>query len=332
MVKNLIKELEERMVELFENDLNEEITENIDFESTISTILINKEAKCPRCFSKDISKNGKTKALRQRYICKACGKSFSEMTGTTVSYSKKELEQWAKYTYYMSKGMTLRKISKILKISLVTSFQWRHKILSSVEHRIKDGEFSKVVQIDELRMKENFKGNHSRNKNFKVLSDSYIVDDEIFRRSFISVLNCRDLLDNKYLKAVSKGYISREVIDKHLGSKMNDVKIIGVCRNLLYVNFAKENNLKICMDGSTKYNVKNVDINLVRTQGRLFKKFIRGFRGVATKYISFYINWFRMIIDKYNIHKVLLDSCIIGRRKLINMGFKYINFNGVNEI
>ncbi len=320
------------MVEMFKNDLNEEITENINFEDSISAILVNKEVKCPRCFSKDISKNGKTKALRQRYICKDCGKSFSEMTGTPVSYSKKELKQWARYTHYMSEGMTLREISKILKISLVTSFQWRHKILSSVEHRIKDGEFSKIVQIDELRMKENFKGNHSKNKNFKVLSDSYIVDNEIFRRSFISILNCRDLLDNKYLKAVSKGYISREVLDKHLGSKMRKVKVIGVCRNLLYVNFAKKNNLKICMDGSSKYNVKDVDIGLVRRQGILFKQFIRNFRGVATKYVSFYINWFRIIIDKYDICKVLIDSCIRGNRKLINMGFKSVDFNGVNYI
>ena len=48
------------------------------------------EPVCPHCHSSHIIKYGKDKHGNQRFYCKECHKSFSPMTNTLFSYSKKE--------------------------------------------------------------------------------------------------------------------------------------------------------------------------------------------------------------------------------------------------
>lgn len=58
-----------------------------------------KGLQCPRCESDQIKRNGRFKdkqgILKQRYLCKECGRTFNDLTGTPLAYSKRQ-NLWGK--------------------------------------------------------------------------------------------------------------------------------------------------------------------------------------------------------------------------------------------
>ncbi|MDP9729688.1 transposase [Alicyclobacillus tolerans] len=95
---------------------------------------------CPRCGSKSTKRDGKMVGTgRQRYFCKACGRTFSDLTGTPLSYTKKSAEMWDEMARCMREGKSLRATAEELNIAVSTAFAWRHKILASLrEHTDED--------------------------------------------------------------------------------------------------------------------------------------------------------------------------------------------------
>ena len=89
-----------------------------------------KKKPCPHCSSDKVYKRGKQKGV-QMYRCNSCQKWYSETTGTAL-YDIKLKSKWQSYLNCMEKGMPIKKIAKELGISIQTSFDWRHKILSSL--------------------------------------------------------------------------------------------------------------------------------------------------------------------------------------------------------
>jgi transposase-like protein len=61
-----------------------------------------------------------------------CKKWYSETTGTPL-YDIKLKSKWQSYLRCMEQGMPIKKIARELEISIQTSFDWRHKILSSLQ-------------------------------------------------------------------------------------------------------------------------------------------------------------------------------------------------------
>ena len=66
-------------------------------------------------------------AYKQR---KECSKTFSSITGSLLSYTKKQPYQWFEYIQSLFNGDTLARSADIAGISEPTSLLWRHKILS----------------------------------------------------------------------------------------------------------------------------------------------------------------------------------------------------------
>jgi transposase-like protein len=83
---------------------------------------------CPRCGCTGIKKNGKTKAGRQRWICKGCGKAFTGRSGTILFSSKLKPMQIKKMLSLLIDGTTLRQACHMAKVSLQTALLWRRKI------------------------------------------------------------------------------------------------------------------------------------------------------------------------------------------------------------
>ena len=292
-----------------------------DIGNAMKNMNLNSISECPRCKGKHINKNGKTKLERQRYICSDCGKSFSEMTGSPFMYSKKPLETWIKYIFCIKKNFTLRKISKLLKINLTTSFYWRHKILSVVGTKIDDDKLSNTIEINELKITENFKGNRTIKP---VISNN--------TRNFIMILSCRDTEENKLFKVSDKnriGRLDRAALDKFLAPIIKNGKIIATPRNDKYINFAKVNKLKLCMVGSHSYVIPEITAKRAEEQSRNFKKFLHEFSGVASKYISYYISWFRIKIENgIDTALDLLSKFSAGKRQLRVYEFNKVQYDG----
>jgi transposase-like protein len=102
---------------------------------------------CPHCHGIDVSKKGSRNRMRM-YYCKPCNKQYSENAGTALWDIKKK-DKWQAYIDCMNKGMSLRAIAKEIGISLQTSFDWRHKILGSLNTLTPD-QLGEVVECDEI--------------------------------------------------------------------------------------------------------------------------------------------------------------------------------------
>jgi transposase-like protein len=114
-----------------------------------------KRLACVHCGSMSVKHNGKYRS-RQRYLCKDCGKSFNDMTGSPLSGTRYP-HKWLKYFEMMIEGYILPKISKALDIHISTAFYWRHKILNAIRS-LAHSTLKGIVESDETYFLENEKG------------------------------------------------------------------------------------------------------------------------------------------------------------------------------
>jgi len=84
------------------------------------------------------------------YQCNECKRWYSETTGTPL-YDIKLKSKWQSYLRCMEQGMPIKKIAKELNISIQISFDWRHKILSSLEQFVPT-QLSTEIECDELEL------------------------------------------------------------------------------------------------------------------------------------------------------------------------------------
>jgi len=115
---------------------------------------------CVRCGSLAIKRNGRFQDeqgnLRQRYLCKTCGRTFNDLTGTPLAYSKKQ-GLWGQAATCMVEGQSIRKTAQHLGIDKWTAFRWRHKFLAP-RHHFSQPDLSGVVEADESYFHQSYKG------------------------------------------------------------------------------------------------------------------------------------------------------------------------------
>jgi len=115
----------------------------------------------PHCNSSIIKKNGNSTKGEQRYIClnKRCGKSFSSVTNSFLSGSKKLKDYLYEMVEYTLGGLTIRNIASKLSLPITTIWTWRTKIMMMIETFIdKTTPLSKEIYSDETYIKVNLKG------------------------------------------------------------------------------------------------------------------------------------------------------------------------------
>ena len=71
--------------------------------------------KCPNCYSSKIIKCGKLRKLKQRYLCKECGKKFLATTNTVMNSHKLSLDFLEQLINLMLNDTKLKTISDFLE-------------------------------------------------------------------------------------------------------------------------------------------------------------------------------------------------------------------------
>jgi len=87
------------------------------------------DMQCPRCYSTQISKNGRRKN-RQCYKCKQCGRQFLE-SYHPWSYSN-DIKQLCLKMHF--KGMSLREIERVTEIHHTTILHWLRQAQSAINN------------------------------------------------------------------------------------------------------------------------------------------------------------------------------------------------------
>lgn len=251
---------------------------------------------CPHCHHSDcVIKSGFTKNKIQRYKCKHCNKKFIVSTNTLCYRSKLLFGDWKIFFECMADGLSIRKTAAKMGKNKNTVFAMRHKVLNALSTFRENVKLSGEIQADEFTIPINFKGMKEETIprfSKKRKSASKKVNHKV------CVLGAIDENDNGYLQIVCNGEITSNDIENALGSKLNNgTTLITDCRSA-YESFARNHNLRLEQVKSGTYkNSNGYTLSEINGLHSNFFNFFSRFRGVSTKHLQGYIDWF--IYKKY---------------------------------
>ena len=255
------------------------------------------ELYCSHCKSKKFIKWGKQNDL-QRYKCKTCKKTFNSLSGTPLARLKRR-GHWLNYANCLKYGRTIRKSAKFCGISISTSFRWRHRFLIG-SNLIMPQKLNGIVELNELKLKKSYKGNR------KVTREILNKNEKVY------IILSRDR-NKKTLNFVTEDFSPNKLINK-LHTKLDKDILLCTDNKDYYFKFAKLTklthgyiNLK-----NKEYIKKNiVHINNILNYQENLINWMKRFHGVATKYLSNYLSWYRGLEEKNmnpNIINLLLKA------------------------
>jgi len=258
-----------------------------------SEILSNEIQKCPHCGSREFIGWGRDKKIK-RFKCKSCKRTFTEYSGTWVSHiHHKDLLD--KYVDLMLQEKSIAKISEELEISIQTSFDWRHKILGSIEKNEAE-KFKNLTESDETFFLHSQKGQEkvtekSRKRGGKS-NKSGISKEQV------AVIVTTDRKKEIELSVATLGRIKKSDIESAIGSKIDENTILCTDSHASYKGFAIDNKIEHHMVKAKIKEYAKDKIYHVQTVNSLdsrLKPWINiKLKGVATKYLQNYLNWFKM--------------------------------------
>lgn len=278
---------------------------------------------CVHCSSKKVVRFGKytvklglKEVERQRYRCKDCGKTFTDVTATPL-YRTHKSEKWLDFIKCMLEGYSLRKSAELIgNVHYVTLFYWRHKVLSALK-QMNFESFLGIVEMDETyflyseKGKRNIEGRKPRKRggSSKLRGISH---------EQVCVLIARDRQKATYSGVLGRGRIVKTQLDKAIGSKLSSDNTLCTDAWRAFSAYAKSKELehyRFKSDGSESvkglYHIQNVNNYHSRLKG-----WMQRFNGVAIKYLDHYLSWFQFLdivkhrSDNASISKMIVESCL----------------------
>ncbi len=131
---------------------------------------------CPNCESAEVSKRGKddTQPQRQRYLCKACGFNFDDLTNTIFAGHHQPLRRWIGCLYLMGLNLSSEQIAAELDLDKDDVYQMTMQLRSGIVSKQPQVELSGEVECDEMYLNAGHKGNCEAVKK-KVVQDGDIA-------------------------------------------------------------------------------------------------------------------------------------------------------------
>ena len=271
-----------------------------------------KRKPCPHCTSLNVYKRGLQRGV-QMYQCKECKKWYSETTGTPL-YDIKLKNKWQAYLRCMEQGMPIKKIAKELNISIQTSFDWRHKILSSLNQFVPE-QLSSEIECDELELALSNKGSRQLDRKPRKRGNDFKRNTGKEDITVVQVVTAVERGGAKYLKAVASKRLSKDEITKALDGRLADNAILITDKHRSYKAFAKDNpgithKALLAKDHVDKTD-KSIHLQKVNNVHYQLRTFLRPFNGVSSKYLQNYLNWYAYT-DKIRNSKTVLKQWFLA--------------------
>ncbi len=274
----------------------------------LNPLQISHKIECPYCNSKNYVKNGVTSG-RQRFKCKACDRTYSKSTNTSV-HKMQKVDQWTDFIYLMfsSKNpLTLKELASKLHLSTKTVHVWKHKLLSSL-NKMDDLNLSDVIEMDEVFLPFNVKGRKGKEKTEDILNMENHCIEKKKNSMFLCVHNRDSDFDFFPIKIQQKGQVKSTDIGKvvdglkiHTGTTVVTDKSKGSTK---YFKTRDDINHEVFKsDGKKTKRLHNNNINSTMS---LYKGWSKDFNGYSTKYIWNYLKWFRYMRKFIQLSKVEL--------------------------
>lgn len=250
---------------------------------------VGEDRKCPHCGTPGAVANGKARGM-QRYLCRACKRTFGAVTGTRVSGLHRK-EAWLTFGECLSNGDTVKESAERCGIAVSTAFRWRHRFLAAVQTC---GEKLKgIVEADEtfillsrkgarkLDRKPRKRGGKAKKRG---LSDEQVPILVAADRSGTTISAVLPVVTADALRAVLAPVVDKDalLVTDGCTSYPPCAAALGVTHEVLNQS-----------DGERVRG--ELHIQTVNNRHSRLKDFLRGRRGIATKYLASYLRWFHLI-------------------------------------
>ena len=253
---------------------------------------------CPYCESKHFIKHDNKNNV-QRYLSKDCGKTFTYKTNTVLKgIQSQNLIKWNLFVEdFLSLNITpLNEISKKLEISKQTAFNWRHKLIASLETKGNVKFSNECVEFDETYFLISRKGRQNMNFKNRYWRKSQVGDSNYNVKLFFAYGR-----DSKQLELTQSHMGRTSVSDLEnyfIGNKFKNITAL-TDRHGSYKAFFKEFGIEqktfLSKDHVNPEN-KEIHNQTVNAYIRNFKDFTnKHLRGVSTKYLISYAKWFEFV-------------------------------------
>jgi transposase-like protein len=262
---------------------------------------------CPHCQSSHSVKNGKEHGV-QRYVCRSCLQNYRVSTGTFNARMRKGKGELLKlYMKSFIAGDSIRKSALVCKITVPTSFKWRHRILAALQTQQTKMVLDGIVESDDVFLPYSQKGQRNldraprkRGKGVFEPKKRGITDEKV------AIILSHDRKNQKHLQVATRGRISEENLKEVLEGKLSKEIILCTDSHPSYIAYAKTNDIEHkTIKANAKQYVKDgkYHIQHVNQTANELKKWLDGFNGVSTKYLQNYLNWFAVLkrIEKAQI-------------------------------
>lgn len=271
-----------------------------------------KKKPCSHCASENVYKRGFQRGV-QMYQCKECKKWYSETTGTPL-YDIKLKDKWQSYLRCMEQGMPIKKIAKELSISIQTSFDWRHKILSSLNQFVPD-KLTSEVECDELELALSNKGCRNMARKPRKRGSDFKRNQGKDEITVVQVVTAVERGGEKYLKAVESKRLSKAEIAKALDDKLDDKATLITDKHKSYKAFAKDNpsltHKALLAKDHVDADDRSIHLQKVNNVHYQLRTFLRPFNGVSSKYLQNYLNWYAYT-DKIKNSRTVLKQWFLA--------------------
>jgi transposase-like protein len=249
--------------------------------------------KCGHCGSEEIGGWGQASGLK-RYKCKACKRTFNALTGTPMAQLHRR-DAWLDYAKALADRVSLRKAAKRCGIHLETSHRWRHRFLKTTQDK-KAEQVGDIVEADETFFLYSKKGSREitgrapRKRGGKAkkpgLSDEQVPVLIVRDRSRATTDQILPDLKYKTISDVLAPVVAKDAMLVSDGNGGGAISAFADDHHILHVGLNSS-------AGEYKWSIYH--IQNVNSYIHELKEWIRGFRGVATKYLASYLGWYRKI-------------------------------------
>lgn len=273
------------------------------------------ERVCPHCRAPGATLRGRANGLH-RLLCGACGRTFNALTGTSLA-GLHHKPRWLAFAQSLSERETVREAAARCGVAVSTAFRWRHRFLRAA--RSDQARLGGIVEADQAYVLESRKGSRlwskpegeatpgrkPRKRGGKA-SKRGLSDEQV------PVLIAADR-SGATLSAILEADTAHAMVQVLRPAVAPDAMLVtdadrslGACARLLGLSHQPINH-------SQGERVRgDLHIQTVNSRIERLKDLLRRHRGVATRYLGNYLNWFHLATLNPNPNSRACLSAALG--------------------
>ncbi len=248
---------------------------------------------CPRCGNRAVQRWGHF-GLRQRYRCRRCARTFSDLTETPFAYGKRP-DLWLPFATCMLEALSVRATARQLGIHKDTAWRWRHRVLAA-HGLLPPYPLRGTLELVERRFGLCEKGRRDLGRPPLRRPESCFGTG----RPSVSVLFLRDEGGTTFAAPADMSPLRRAAVAELLGPRTRHVTAFVGTHAPLHCIAAFAYARGLAYRRTSLFDLhddRTVSPPLPHALGDAlrFRQWVRRFHGVATHYLARYLRWHQVL-------------------------------------